>query len=216
MNAVITDATAAAARAGTPMLRISRPPFVTDLHRRPSSRSGRSWKTNSPPPGARRSSECRRSAGAEDVDEQEVDERQQQRVEHQPQLPEHRVEVLRAQLRARSSNGELAPPPQLVHVGAQRRQPDAVRLVDVALARELVFRSRGFGGAGAVTGQKRLVARSAEVGRSVSSATDVFTRRRRRAPHGRRRPSRYPRSASSGAAARAQHAAACAAAKLNT
>ena len=45
-------------------------------------------------------------AAAQDVDEHEVDAGEQQRVEHQPELAEQRVEVLRAQLRARQLDRE--------------------------------------------------------------------------------------------------------------
>jgi hypothetical protein len=69
----------------------------------------------------------------EDVHEHEVDERQQHRVEHEPELAERRVEVLRLELRARQLEGELAPPPQLAHVRPDRRQADAVRFVDVGV-----------------------------------------------------------------------------------
>ena len=61
----------------------------------------------------------RLAAAAQDVDEDEVDARQQQRVEHEPELPEHGVEVLRAQLRPRQLERELAPPPHLAQVRAR-------------------------------------------------------------------------------------------------
>ena len=80
------------------------------------------------------------AAGArpQDVDQHEVHAGQQQRVEDQPELPEQRVVVLRAQVGPRQLERELAPPPQLAHVRAERRQADAVRLVDVPHGRELV------------------------------------------------------------------------------
>src|SRR6478672_1679218 len=52
----------------------------------------------------------------QDVHQQEVDEAQEQRVQDQPQLPEHGVEVLGAQVGARQLDRELAPAPQLLHV----------------------------------------------------------------------------------------------------
>ena len=76
---------------------------------------------------------------AQDGDEQEVDARQQQRVEQQPQLAQRGVEVLRPQRRAGHLEGELAPAPELVQVGAHRRQAGLVGLVDVALGVELVL-----------------------------------------------------------------------------
>ena len=81
----------------------------------------------------------------QDVDEQEVDEAEEQGVEDQPQLTEGRVEVLRAQVRARELDGELAPAPQLLDVRHERRQPHAVRLVHVAPRIELLL-TRGIYG----------------------------------------------------------------------
>jgi hypothetical protein len=75
-------------------------------------------------------------AAAQDVHQQEVDERQQQRVDDQPELPEDRVEVLRAQVRARQLEGEVAPLPERAQVRADGREPHLVRLVHLALARE--------------------------------------------------------------------------------
>jgi hypothetical protein len=57
-----------------------------------------------------------RAAPAQDVHEDVVDGRQQQRVEHQPELPEHGVEMLLAQPGARQLDRELAAAPQLAQV----------------------------------------------------------------------------------------------------
>src|SRR5215216_2071018 len=89
-------------------------------------------------------------AAAQDVDEDEVDAREHQRVEHQPELPEHRVEVLRAQLRPRQLDRECSPAPRLADVRPQRRQTHEMRLVDVVLLREVVLALVGWGGGGHV------------------------------------------------------------------
>ena len=144
MNAVITADSGSSAR-GNAELRISRPPLVTD--RTPTVIALLDEREHEQPGDeVREELRVARVRGAQDVDEDEVDERQQQRVEHQPQLPEDGVEVLLAQLRAGELDRELAAPPQLAHVGAQGRQADGMRLVDVAFAGELVFaavRARG-------------------------------------------------------------------------
>ena len=144
MNAVITADSGSSAR-GNAELRISRPPLVTD--RTPTVIAF--WMiVEDEEAGDQVREEVRVAvpAGADDVDQQEVDERHQQRVEHQPQLPEGRVEVLLAQLRPGELERELAPPPDLVHVRVQRRQPHGVGHEDVALARELVFAAMRAGG----------------------------------------------------------------------
>src|SRR3954447_4418418 len=75
----------------------------------------------------------------QDVDEQEVDEPEQQRIEDQPELPERRVEMLGAQVGARQLDREFAPPPELLDVRDHRRQPDAMGLVHVPPGGELVL-----------------------------------------------------------------------------
>ena len=90
-------------------------------------------------------------AAAQDVHQHEVDARQEQRVEDQPELPEDGVEVLRPQLRARELERERAPAPDLADVRPERRQPHDVGLVDVVLRREFVLGAvmlRGGGGHG--------------------------------------------------------------------
>ncbi len=158
------------------------------------------WKTNSDPIRCAKNSSppLRR---AQDVDEDEVHARQQQRVEDQPQLPEHRVEVLRPQIGARHLEQELAPPPQLAHVRAERRQTDAMRLVDVRDRRELVGPIAWFWRGRGSHGQKRLVARSAEADRRVSSATESSRAggdARRTAGAGRRGSRAAPRGRGAG------------------
>ena len=144
MNAVITADSGSSAR-GNAELRISRPPLVTE--RTPTViELWTIWNSEQPGDEVREELGVARVRGAQDVDEDEVDERHQQRVEHQPQLPEGRVEVLLAQLRARQLDRELAAPPQLADVRAQGRQPDGMRDEDVALARELVFAAVRAGG----------------------------------------------------------------------
>jgi hypothetical protein len=90
------------------------------------------------------------SAATDDVHQREVDDPKHDRVENQPELPEGRVEVLGAQVRARELEEELAARPERAEVGAEGRQPDLVRLVDVVLAAEVVaapgFRDRAHSG----------------------------------------------------------------------
>jgi hypothetical protein len=70
---------------------------------------------------------------ADQVDEQEVDGAEQQRIEQQPELAEGGVEVLRAHRGARQLEGERPPLPDELQVVAERRQPHLVGHVDVAL-----------------------------------------------------------------------------------
>ena len=87
---------------GKAVLRIRRPPPITDRAEpcRPSMAHE--------PEGEEAQHQVReehrpRLAAADDVDEHEVDEREEQRVEDQPELPEGRVEVL-ARRSARASS----------------------------------------------------------------------------------------------------------------
>ena len=85
------------------------------------------------------------SAAPDDVHEGEVDDPQHHGVEDQPELPEGRVEVLGAQVRPCELVEELPPRPERPEVGAEGRQPDLVRLVDVVLAAEVVARAARLG-----------------------------------------------------------------------
>ena len=122
---------------GNALLRISRPPETTEL-RASAHRVGHQVVGEDARHEVGEEPRAARSA-AQDVDEDEVDAREHQRVEHQPQLPEHRVEVLRAQPRARQLERERAPSPRFPDVREQRRQPDEVRLVDVMHLGEVVL-----------------------------------------------------------------------------
>ncbi len=107
-------------------------------------------------------------AASDDVDEREVDDPQHHRVEDQPELTEGGVEVLRAEVRARELEEELAPRPESTEIRAERGQPDPVRLVDVVFAAEVVSSAARLGD-GAHNGRSRrfiatrLVARQARL-----------------------------------------------------
>ena len=81
-------------------------------------------------------------AAAEDVDEEEVDRGVEQRVQHQPELAEGRLVVLRLELGAGQLTDEGPPLPELAEVPPERRQTGPVRPVDVVLAQVLVLGGR--------------------------------------------------------------------------
>src|SRR5918995_6590810 len=68
----------------------------------------------------------------------EVDARQQQRVDHEPDLSEHRVRVGRTHVRPRQFGDELPAVPQFAQVRTQPGQAPAMRFVDVDRRGELV------------------------------------------------------------------------------
>ena len=106
MNASITDASGSRSR-GNAVLRISFPPPDD----RPGSARDRAADEvegeEARAAGARRTRPA--SAAAEDVDQHEVDEPSSSGLRISQSWPEARVEVLRAQVRARQLESELAP-----------------------------------------------------------------------------------------------------------
>jgi hypothetical protein len=59
-----------------------------------------------------------------------AEKRQEQRIQHPPELAEHRVEVLRLEFRPGQVNREAAPLGHRAPVRPQRRQPVHMRLMD--------------------------------------------------------------------------------------
>ena len=77
-------------------------------------------------------------AASDDLDEEKEREREEQRIQDEPELAEDRVEVPALHVGPRELDDELPPSPDLAHVRPERRQPDSVRLVDVPLGSVVV------------------------------------------------------------------------------